>query len=148
MQRIVLNQYLRTGNRYIDLQHQDLIDIINDFGEALARHASMSEVQTILVRLAQYVQFHFKHEEREIVRNSLDGVHAEAHSAQHREFERRVQTAIDTLGESGLLTTKDAQALLRYLESWLTSHIAHTDKQLASRLRAATSKGQRSGGRS
>lgn len=138
MQRIVLDRDLYTGNRYMDLQHHELIDIINDLAEAIGQSASTSQMREVLTRLEQYSRFHFAHEEREIRRNSVATTHAEAHVAQHREFAQHVRTAVGELDEIGLITASDANALLYYLTTWLTNHIADTDKKLATILRALT----------
>ncbi|GAB1393930.1 hypothetical protein MASR1M60_20940 [Rhodocyclaceae bacterium] len=115
---------LATGIRQIDLQHQELIELINALEAAHAcgqRHAALEEV---LPRLSAYVLFHFATEEAMMPRTM--GEHAERHRRQHQAFTDRVETLRQAPAES-----IDLAELIAYLKQWLIDHIMKTDRELA-----------------
>lgn len=120
------NLSLATGVRQIDLQHQELIDIINDLEAAHLAGQSERALQELLPKLSTYVLFHFGTEEAMMRGRSDCDAHAQQHVVEHRIFAERVAA----LKEHG---DKD-EALgpfVEYLKSWLVSHILETDRGLA-----------------
>jgi hemerythrin len=115
---------LATGIRQIDLQHQELIELINALEEAHASGQRQAALEEVLPKLSAYVLFHFTTEEAMMPRTL--GEHAERHRRQHRVFTDRVEDLRDAPPES-----IDLAELIAYLKQWLVEHIMKTDHELA-----------------
>jgi len=126
---------LETGIRHIDLQHQELVDLINAASEAYAEGRSSEMLETLLPTLSAYVVFHFGMEEALMNGTSVAADHAAAHRAAHRAFTSR----IDTLKQASVAGDADAlKEMVAYLEHWLLDHIMKTDKELGRQVRATS----------
>jgi hemerythrin-like metal-binding protein len=117
-----------TGIRQIDLQHQELVELINEAMQAHASGNGASVIEPILLRLKTYVLFHFGTEESLLNGPAIPPDHAAAHRAAHKQFTDHVadmKRAVDA-GD-----TEALPKLLDYLQHWLLDHILKTDKELA-----------------
>jgi len=126
--RLVWTSELETGIRRIDLQHEELIEIINEFETAHEAGEDARALEELLPRLAAYIAFHFATEES-LFREMAGGAdHKALHAAQHKVFSERFLTLkAMSAGEQRHETT----AMLEYLKQWLLGHIMQTDVQLA-----------------
>jgi hemerythrin-like metal-binding protein len=128
---IIWNTRLETGHRQIDLQHQELVELIN---EADAGHAAGRDIEVlreIMPRLLAYVLFHFATEDKLMNGSDVAAAHAKEHRQAHQEFADRVSAmkkSIET-GETELL-----EPLVIYLQDWLIEHIMKTDRVLVHEL--------------
>lgn len=136
MARIVWNRQLSTGERSIDLQHEELIDIINELDKAVAEGAPPAQC-AVMQRLKQYVVFHFAHEESLMRHKNIDPTHMATHCKAHADFASQVAKAMDALQGNQAGRAVQCEALLGYLVNWLTEHIMLTDNTLARLLRNA-----------
>jgi hemerythrin len=118
------NDTLATGIRQIDLQHQELIELINALEEAHATGWRKAALEEVLPKLSAYVLFHFATEEAMMPRTL--GEHAERHRRQHQAFTDRVEALRDVPPEC-----IDLPELIAYLKQWLIEHIMKTDRELA-----------------
>ncbi len=119
-----------TGVRDIDLQHRELIELINDLERATLAGATERVLGEVLPRLAGYALFHFATEEHLIPVTAQAVAHAERHAREHREFTRTVERL--TARFDGMpATPADLLELRVYLERWLLEHILGTDRELA-----------------
>lgn len=134
-ERIVWNSSLETGIRVIDLQHEELIGMLNELAGALARPDAESVLRDILRRLDAYILFHFSTEENLMRGKPGLQVHAEQHAAQHGAFIARIASLkADAQANPG----QCGEALLHYLRGWLLEHIMQTDRQLGALLQETT----------
>lgn len=124
---IAWSSQLNTGIRQIDLQHEELVAMINAAESAHATGDENLALQEILPRLETYVLFHFATEES-MLNNGISSQHAIAHRNAHAEFRARLAAMkADAVNQTpGALVQ-----LLEYLQTWLLNHIAITDKELA-----------------
>lgn len=122
---------LETGNRQIDLQHQELVELLNELAAAHANARDEEALREILPRLTSYVLFHFATEEMLMHDLPASNAHVVAHRQAHREFAARIETlrARTAAGEQPALAP-----LIDYLTSWLREHIMHTDRELVALL--------------
>lgn len=127
---------LATGIRQIDLQHQELIEIINEFEAALEAGDDGRAMDDLLPRLAAYVAFHFATEEAMVPGVPGGASHKALHTAQHKDFSGRV---MKLKAMSGHELRFEMLTMLDYLKQWLVDHIMKTDKQLASLVMSRTS---------
>jgi len=118
------NQGLATGVRQIDLQHQELIGLINEL-EA-AQEAGAEAVAEVLPRLSAYVLFHFGTEESMMEALPGRGVHVEKHLGEHRRFAEQVAAIRGSAPSAAELA-----AFVEYLKAWIVEHIMKTDQDLA-----------------
>ncbi|MDP1526476.1 MAG: bacteriohemerythrin [Rhodocyclaceae bacterium] len=123
---------LSIGIRQIDLQHQELIELINALEAAHASGQRQAALEEVLPKLSAYVLFHFATEEAMMPRTLGD--HAERHRLQHQVFTERVE-ALRSMPPERI----DLAELIAYLKQWLVEHIMKTDRELA-RLIAANSR--------
>lgn len=117
------NDALATGVRQIDLQHQELIEIINELAAAHAAGRQAEALEQVLPRLSAYALFHFGSEEALMA--AATPAHAARHRSQHDEFSRRVAQLRDQRAMAGELGD-----LVDYLQRWLVEHIMKTDCEL------------------
>lgn len=113
-----------TGIRQIDLQHQELIDLINALEMAHAHGQRQAALDEVLPSLNAYALFHFTTEEAMMPRRA--GAHAEHHRHQHRVFTDRIEALRQIPAEHVDLTE-----LIAYLKQWMIEHIMKTDRELA-----------------
>ncbi|GAB3550526.1 hypothetical protein GCM10027343_33650 [Noviherbaspirillum agri] len=125
---------METGIRQIDLQHEELVAMINAAEAAHAKGNDILALEEILPRLAAYVLFHFATEES-MFDNGVGLQHAIAHRNAHMEFRARLAT----MKANAANGTPEALArLIDYLRNWLLNHIAITDKELAREIRSVS----------
>lgn len=125
MKKIVWSDKIRTGNKYIDLQHQDLIDLINEFAEVVEAGAAPQQVTGVLHRLENYVLFHFHTEENLMANRRISHEHTQRHILAHQRFSENIQSY-----KAGIQVAKPEEIVI-YLVTWLTEHIERTDQELA-----------------
>lgn len=123
--RITWTAEMATGAHQIDLQHQELIVLINALEDAHAAGREAAALDEALPKLTAYVLFHFGTEESLMQRSGIASEHFALHKQAHRDFAARI---------AALRSRPDAAAalpaLLDYLKSWLIEHIMHTDREL------------------
>jgi len=117
---------LATGIRQIDLQHQELIGIINDLERARSGAQWDEAVADVMPRLKAYVMFHFATEESMMKEAGIPLHHFQSHEAEHRAFSGR----IEELGAQDD-PRQYLAGFVEYLKTWLTHHIMKTDMELA-----------------
>jgi hemerythrin len=122
---------LETGIRKIDLQHQELIEMINELDHALKSGDDGHALDRLLPRLSGYVLFHFGTEEAMFRGDPALAEHAAAHIREHREFSMRVASF---KGGAPGERRENMARLIDYLCNWTVEHIMKTDKDLVRRL--------------
>jgi hemerythrin-like metal-binding protein len=119
---------LETGLRQIDLQHQELVDLINEAALAHEQGRATEMLERILPKLSGYIIFHFSTEETLLASAGVTGVHATAHRQMHHEFTDRIKQLKQASAEGNANALPE---LVEYLQRWLVNHIMVTDKELA-----------------
>ena len=123
---LVWRAEMATGIRAVDLQHEELVAMINALAEAVAAAADPAALNALAQRLDAYIVFHFGTEENLMNTLPRDSEHVVVHRQQHRDFVAE-QARLRELGAFG--------DLLSYLENWIVAHIMKTDRALALHLR-------------
>jgi hemerythrin len=119
-----------TGHPAIDRQHQTLFQRVHDLAEAVYQHRGEQEMRRALSAASVYVEIHFSMEE-DLMRGA--GYPALAgHRTSHDHLRARVEAMVDDFKEGRL----KAEALLSFLENWLTAHVLREDRALAAYLQA------------
>lgn len=131
--RLTWNNSLETGIRQIDLQHQELIDMINELETAYLDGHDDNALNRLLPRLTTYVVFHFGTEEGMVRKFAAGTPHAEHHLSEHGKFTQKIATMkqVSATGKRQALGE-----LVDYLKTWLLEHIMKTDKELGKLIQA------------
>lgn len=123
---------LETGNVFIDDEHRQLIQALNDLLDACARGAGREELESTVKFLWDYVHKHFRNEEALQLSCGYPGY--ESHKKAHEEFALVVAQFNKELERDG-----PTAALLNKVSSrfgrWLTVHIRLEDKKIADYIR-------------
>jgi hemerythrin len=112
--------------REIDLQHQKLVGMLNDFDEHLRQHPTQA-FQALLDSLVEYTQYHFATEEKYFSKFSYPD--ARAHIEEHRTFTEKVLNVRSSFNKRGELLL--FFEITNFLKDWLTTHIKGSDKAYA-----------------
>ncbi|MDP3638214.1 MAG: bacteriohemerythrin [Azonexus sp.] len=133
--RIVWSNELETGVRTIDLQHEELIGMINELSDAHLARDQPALLNPIFQRLDSYLHFHFGTEEALMAglpkSSPLNAQLSSEHLRQHQTFIEQM-TAIRARAEAA---SEDAPGeLVDFLSNWLYEHILKTDRHLGALL--------------
>ncbi|MCU7917678.1 MAG: bacteriohemerythrin [Candidatus Thiodiazotropha sp. (ex Epidulcina cf. delphinae)] len=127
---IAWDDRLLTGVEVIDLQHKNLLNMVNDAYVSLSDTSSPEALQRITKELLSYAIYHFQTEEslmREYRYDEERTEDAEAHRREHRMFSDKVVSVRGDMMDSD---KEQIFELLDFLKRWITSHISQTDKKL------------------
>jgi hemerythrin-like metal-binding protein len=108
--------------REIDLQHQQLISMINQFYEHIGKDHGKA-FRTLLDSLMDYTQYHFATEETYFQRFAFPD--AGSHAEMHKKFTEKVVGVRNRLNVGQFVISLEITTFLR---DWLTHHIKETDK--------------------
>ncbi|HYH23033.1 MAG TPA: bacteriohemerythrin [Azospirillum sp.] len=117
------------GHADIDADHRRLFELFNEFVTAVNDNRADSDIESVLVDLLEYTDYHFDREERLMREHGYPDY--ETHKTMHDTFVRQmhdVNNALDAGGEQGAF-------VLGFLGKWLSGHILGIDKKLGAYLR-------------
>ena len=129
--RIRWSSDLETGIRAIDLQHEELIGMLNELDAAHAGGCPQSVLDDVLQRLGTYVIFHFGTEEALMAGLPHNEEHARQHRHEHAGFIEKLAGLRAQGADNGRQTM---ETLIDYLNEWLYQHILKSDRELAALL--------------
>jgi hemerythrin len=125
--KIEFTDELRTGISFVDHQHEQLIERINVFLDAIEAHDE-EFIEDTVEYVLQYTLYHFKSEENVMIRHLYEEF--ETHRDQHSVFIKKmfeVKRQIENYG----VTPEIIELLKNELLDWLMNHIIVQDKKLA-----------------
>jgi hemerythrin-like metal-binding protein len=106
----------------IDIQHKNLINLINKFYEDLDITDNKTKLLKLVEGLQQYALLHFNKEENLMIKyNYPDYTN---HIKEHKEFINKVNNYIDRLKSEKLIVSIE---ITNYLKNWIINHISGTD---------------------
>ena len=115
---------LSVNVKAIDEQHKQLIKLINDLDDAMAKGRGKDVMGKIVTELATYARTHFAFEETHFAKFNFDG--AAAHKQEHAKFLADVGKFKADFDANKLgLSIK----VMQFLSDWLKSHIMGTDQK-------------------
>jgi hemerythrin len=124
MVMITWNDSLSVKVKEIDLQHQKLIDMINELNEAMKKGKGKESLAKIINGLVSYTATHFKQEERYFDKFGYpDTVN---HKKEHVAFVQKVTDFKNGFEKNNLSVTVE---VMNFLSDWLKNHIKGTDKK-------------------
>lgn len=116
-----------TGIELIDLQHRQLVALLNSLAQHFVRGASHTDLLTLLDQLTDYADYHFSSEESIWQEHLASEPEFSSHCQSHAEFFHQIKTLQSAEGDAGKLL----EQLLEFLTRWLVFHILDSDKRLA-----------------
>lgn len=120
-----------TGIEEVDVQHMELVKIINRLGGLLSSSEALkgSTLGDVLSELTQYTLFHFAAEEGLMRTAGIDPRHLQMQQHEHGSFVDEV-SRIDPAD----MSFEAANRLLKFLIHWLAYHILGADQSMAHQL--------------
>jgi hemerythrin len=125
MNKITWNQDLSVGNALLDDQHKLFLGFINQLNEAIQIKESEKILSSLLESLVQYGHTHFRDEEIAIA-NRMDPEQLHQHQQEHDTYFQTIYT-FQQAHKTG--TANISNDLAKFLTTWLTTHIKHSDQQ-------------------
>jgi len=113
----------------IDEDHRKLVELFNILIHSVTENDAQSYVDAVIEELISCTIWHFRHEERLMVKYGYEGIRE--HKQEHAdliESAKNLQQKIKYDGNP--VSTKD----IEFLEQWLTGHILGADMDLGSYL--------------
>jgi hemerythrin-like metal-binding protein len=120
-----------TGIPAIDQQHRRLVEMINEFHEAMKARRGAEKSREILEGLVDYTKTHFRDEENLL--RAKGYVALATHMALHKDLLVQVAAFVDKYNTQQQVSSLD---LSEFLRNWLTQHILQEDMKYAKALAA------------
>ena len=117
----------------IDRQHQVLVRLINDLQQGMYEGRGKAVLSAILAELVCYAEEHFAFEENLLEARGYSNL--AGHHEEHTRLTAEVEEIRARFEASRLTMTME---VMRFLKSWLTSHILVHDKAYARELAPET----------
>ena len=110
------------GHPEIDTQHQMLFELVN----RLLAATEMVSLTDAIVKLGEYTQAHFTHEEN--IMRAIGYPHIEVHVEQHNTLLAKLNNVAELIANY----TLDVANFKSFLTAWMLNHIETLDAQLVS----------------
>jgi len=103
MESFIWSPAYETGLTEVDAQHQQLVTLINQYGDHVANSPDIrvEEIERLFADLAEYADYHFVEEETLMRDSGLDQGYVDAHHDQHAHFLEQVSRQIELI-QSGM----------------------------------------------
>lgn len=121
---------LSVGNQFIDADHKKLIQLINDFHNAMEQGRGNDVIGKVLNNLIIYTKEHFQREQNEMQR-----IHYPKYLVHKLEHEKLIKDVLELQQNFAKGTSMLSLKVSKFLRDWLVNHILQTDKLLANALR-------------
>lgn len=129
MKDLIWDNSLSVQVQEIDDDHRKLVDLFNILNHSVAEGDAKNYIEAVLEELICCTQWHFRHEERLMMKYAYEGL--VEHRTEHQELVDTARALQQKLLQSGkTIATKD----IEFLEYWLTGHILGADMELGSYL--------------
>ncbi|GBD92299.1 bacteriohemerythrin [bacterium BMS3Abin04] len=115
-------------NPHIDQQHKNLFSIVNEFHSAVKQKSNKSEIFSILNKLIQYTEAHFKDEEKIAKASRCPANTLQEHIAEH---EKLIEDIFNLNSELQSGKERTLSQLEEFLDKWLILHVLVHDKAYA-----------------
>lgn len=126
-----------TGNTLVDRQHEQIINLVNRFGESVSNGSdNLKDMESVCDELIKYTSNHFAEEERLMDSVGLDKRHLLQHHEQHENLISQIAPMRQLVFVGDLEAGK---YIFDFLVNWLVFHILGTDMVMARQLKAVES---------
>ena len=129
MKDLVWSDALSVQVKEIDEDHHRLVDLFNLLNHAVMEGEAKEYVEALLEELISCTVWHFRHEERLMLRYAYEG--RAAHQIEHQELIASVKALQQQfLQQARPVSSED----IEFLEHWLTEHIFVADMEMGTYL--------------
>jgi len=129
MKELIWDDSLSVQVQEIDEDHRRLVELFNILNRSVVEGDASDYIEAVLEELLSCTIWHFRHEERLMLKYSYDGLLE--HKTEHQELiESAKELQQKFLQQGKSLSSEDVELL----EHWLTGHIFGTDMALGSYL--------------
>ncbi len=118
------NEKFETGIRDMDMQHRKLVQILNQYFDAMKSGQARDVLDVTLKELANYTKSHFASEEK--LMEKFQYPQLEDHKKMHLALIKQVNEILSKLKEGKMINSVN---LSSFLKDWLMNHILNSDKQ-------------------
>jgi hemerythrin-like metal-binding protein len=126
---LIWDNTLSIGVDEVDEDHRRLVDLFNIFNHSVAEGESTDYVQAVLEELISLTVWHFRHEERLMLKYGYEGL------SEHKEEHQDLIESVKELQQQYLRENKSVSGEdIQFLEHWLTAHIYDADMKLGNYL--------------
>lgn len=112
-----------------DLQHQNLVKLINDMHNAMSTGRGKDVLKPTLQKLVDYTVKHFADEEQEMKKTNYPGYIS--HKLEHDKLTKTAKDLYNKVNSGQSVLSMD---VINFLKEWLTNHIVKVDKQYSDHL--------------
>lgn len=120
------HDFLSLGVEHIDAQHRRLMDIVNDFLDAVHQGRAEEVVRETAAALLAHTVDHFADEEAYM--ESIGYPDLETHHREHRDLRAKAERMVERVARPDAGNVRDMDVLLK---TWLLDHILNTDLKIA-----------------
>ncbi len=113
-------------NPHIDQQHKKLFQIVNEFHRAYKAKENKDYIFSILNKLIQYTEEHFRDEERVL---KASGCTEEFFNNHVKEHEKLIEEIFQLNMDLQAGEKKTLNELERFFDKWLINHVLEEDKR-------------------
>ena len=126
---------LETGHELVDAQHKELVAIFSEITRATEPGCDKTVIESLLIRLSDYVATHFAAEEDLMVSSAYPAEALAEHREQHAKLAQRTRDLVleHRMGAPTVFT------LAGLLQEWIVEHISGYDRDLVNHLRVTES---------
>ncbi|WP_457666525.1 bacteriohemerythrin [Thiolapillus sp.] len=129
MKDLIWDNTLSVQIQEIDEDHRRLVDLFNLLNHAVENGETKDYIDAILEELISCTVWHFRHEERLMIKYAYDGY--SEHRKEHEELIDSIKALQQEREKEGISVTHDD---IEFLEHWLTGHILGADMDLGAYL--------------
>ena len=127
MMVLIWQKHLSVGNAMLDLEHKQLIGIVNSIEYAINTKDSFALLGAIKL-FSDIVHIHFKNEARFALEFNL---HFEQHELAHQHLQKELRHTLDQLvGKAGTWPEYMMDYYPQFLRDWLIGHITCEDMKM------------------
>ena len=129
MKDLIWDKTLSVEFEEIDEDHRRLVELFNILNHSVTEGEAANYIEAVLEELISFTVWHFRHEERLMLKYDYDGFLE--HKTEHQELINSAKELQQEFLKRGkVLLNED----IEYLERWLTGHIFAADMDLGSYL--------------
>ncbi len=129
MKDLIWSDTLSIAVPEVDEDHRRLVDLFNILNHSLEDGDDAEYIEAVLEELISCTQWHFRHEERLMLKYDYTGF-AE-HKQEHQALMDSVRALQQKYMDEGRLLSSDD---IEFLEHWLTEHILVADMEMGTYL--------------
>ncbi|MBG7601476.1 MAG: hemerythrin family protein [Gammaproteobacteria bacterium] len=129
MKDLIWDKALSVQVQEIDEDHRKLVDLYNIFNHAVVEGDAADYIEAVMEELISCTVWHFRHEERLMLKYSYDGFGE--HKSEHQELIESARELQQKLLQEGKSVSSED---IGFLEHWLIGHILGADMDLGSYL--------------